>query len=33
MFFNFVRPAFNLMKMGLGAESRDLGVQVSGLGI
>jgi len=25
-----VRPAFNLKKMGLGAESRDLGVQVGG---
>jgi hypothetical protein len=27
-----VRPVFNLKKMGLGAESRDLGVQVSGPG-
>ncbi len=26
-------PAFNLKKMGLGAESRDLSVQVSGPGI
>jgi len=28
-----VHPAFNLKKMGLGAESRELGVQVSGPGI
>lgn len=28
-----VRPAFNLKRMGLGEESRDLGVQVSGPGI
>jgi len=28
-----VRPTFNLERMGLGAESRDLGVQVSGPGI
>jgi hypothetical protein len=28
-----VRPAFNLKRMGLGTESRDLGVQVSGPGI
>ncbi len=28
-----VRPAFNLKRMGLGAESRDLGVQVSGPGL
>jgi len=28
-----IRPVFNLKKMGLGPESRDLGVQVSGPGI
>jgi hypothetical protein len=28
-----VRPVFNLMRMGLAAESRDLGVQVSGPGL
>jgi hypothetical protein len=28
-----VRPVFNLMRMGLGGESRDLGIQVSGAGI
>ncbi|MCX6556615.1 MAG: O-antigen ligase family protein [Candidatus Aminicenantes bacterium] len=28
-----VRPAFNLKKMGLGAETRDLGIQVSGPGL
>ena len=28
-----VRPVFNLMRMGLGSESRDLGIQVSGAGI
>ncbi len=28
-----VKPAFNLKRMGLGAESRELGVQVSGAGI
>jgi hypothetical protein len=28
-----VRPVFNLMSLGLGGESRDLGIQLSGDGI